>query len=330
MEVGSQARKSARTNRTMDFNTALKNITTPSWIAQHRVIIFTGTKEYPILFFSLLMQHLRKQQMPPVRSVHESENYSNIIHRFESSFLGMSSVYWLGDMQAYDQAIREKLTAYIQTYQGPNVLMVFMDSYSGKTSKYVAHIEIPALITKKHMQELCTLFGNGRVRTAPDLGVYEKQLTVDRVCLLIQYLSVVGSGVHDFNEQWLGYVIVPEQSLFTLSQYFFARDGMRFFKQWAVVKENYAAPFWISFWSEQLWRASLFIQLSEQHNFAEAKRISYKLPFSFIQRDWKNVTARELKRAHDVLYQCDYGIKNGGDESVLEMFYADYVQRAYR
>jgi hypothetical protein len=314
----------------MDFNIALKNITTPSWIMQHRVIVFTGTQEYPVLFFSLLMQQLKKQHAQPVQTIQEGESCASILHRLESSFLGMTSIYWLGDIQRYDQATREKLTTYIESYQGPNVVVLFMSSYIGKTSKQRSHIELPAQMTKKYMQELCTLFGNGRVRTAPDLNIYEKQLTLDRACLLIQYLSVVGSGIRDFNEQWLGYVIVPEQSLFTLSQYFFARDGMRFFKQWSMVKDLYAAPFWISFWSEQLWRASLFIQLSEQHNFAEAKRISYKLPFSFIQRDWKKVTADELKRAHDVLYQCDYAIKNGGDDNVLEMFYVDYVQRAYR
>jgi hypothetical protein len=314
----------------MEFNTALKNLTTPSWITQHRVIIFTGTQEYPVLFFSLLMQQLKKQHAQPVQTIQEGESYASILHRLESSFLGMTSIYWLGDLQRYDQAMREKLTAYIESYQGPNIIMVYLVSYTGKTSKQRALIDLSAQITKKNIQELCVLFGNGRVRTAPDLSAYEKQLTLDRICLLIQYLSVVGSGVRDFNEQWLSYVIVPEQSLFTLSQYFFARDGMRFFKQWSTVKDLYAAPFWISFWSEQLWRASLFIQLSEQHNFAEAKRISYKLPFSFIQRDWKKVTADELKRAHDVLYQCDYAIKNGGDENVLEMFYVDYVQRAYR
>jgi hypothetical protein len=243
----------------------------------------------------------------------------------------MSSVYWLGDIQRYDQATREKLTAYIESYQGPNMLIVYMPSHAERaSSKKMVQVELPTLINKKQIQELCALFGNGRVRTVPDLGMYEKQLTLDRVCLLIQYLSVVGSGVRDFNEQWLGYVIVPELSLFTLSQYFFARDGMRFFKQWAVLKDQYAAPFWISFWSEQLWRASSFIELSQQHNFAEAKRISFKLPFSFIQRDWKNVTAQELKRAHDVLYHCDYAIKNGGDPNMLELFYTDYLQRLYQ
>lgn len=316
----------------MEFNVALKNITTPSWITQYRAIIFTGTptQEYPVLFFSLLMQQLKKQHAQPVQTIQEGDSYPSILHRLESSFLGMTSIYWLGDLQRYDQATREKLTTYIESYQGPNSIVAYISGYTGKSSKHRLQVELPAQITKKHMQELCTLLGNGRVRNAPDLSIYEKQLTLDRACLLIQYLSVVGSGIHDFSEQWLSFVIVPEQSLFTLSQYFFARDGMRFFKQWSTVKDLYAAPFWISFWSEQLWRASLFIQLSEQQNFAEAKRISYKLPFSFIQRDWKKVTADELKRAHDVLYQCDYAIKNGGDENVLEMFYADYVQRAYR
>lgn len=317
----------------MDFITVLKNVASPSWIAQYRVVKFTGIQEYPLLFFSLLIQHLRKQGSQLIQTLGEGESYSNIIHRFESSFLGMSSVYWLGDLQRYDQATRDKLIAYINAYQGPNVLMVYMPApteRAERTPKTTLQIEVPTLLTKKHIQELCTLFGNGRVRTAPDLGMYEKQLTLDRVCLLIQYLSVLGSGVHDFNEQWLGYVIVPELSLFTLSQYFFARDGMRFFKQWAVLKDQYAAPFWISFWSEQVWRASLFIELSEQRNFAEAKRISFKLPFSFIQRDWKQVTSSELKRAHDVLYRCDYAIKNGGDGNMLELFYADYLQRTYK
>lgn len=315
----------------MDFTTLLKNLSSPSWIAQHRVIKFTGTQEYPLLFFSLLLQYLKKQGIQHMQTVQEGESYSNLLHRFETSFLGMSSIYWLGDLQRYDQSVREKLIPYIETYQGPNVLVVYTaPSTERASSKKVLSIEIPALVTKKDIQELCTLFGNGRVRTVPELGMYEKQLTLDRVCLLIQYLSVVGNGVHDFNEQWLGHVIVPEFSLFTLSQYFFARDGMRFFKQWSTLKDQYAAPFWISFWSEQLWRASFFIELSEQRNFSEAKRISFKLPFSFIQRDWKNVTSAELKRAHDVLYHCDHAIKNGGDANMLELFYTDYLQRQYQ
>ncbi len=315
----------------MDFITVLKNVASPSWIAQHHVIKCTGTQEYPLLFFSLLLQQLKKQSNQPMHTVQEDESYSSLIHRFESSFLGMSSVYWLGDIQRYDQSTREKLTTYIESYQGPNVLIIYMAPHAERSSsKKMVTVEIPAIVDKKQIQELCTLFGNGRVRTVPDLGVYEKQLTLDRVCLLIQYLSVVGSGVRDFNEQWLGHVIVPELSLFTLSQYFFARDGMRFFKQWAVLKDQYAAPFWISFWSEQVWRATLFIELSQQRNFAEAKRISFKLPFSFIQRDWKNVTAQELKRAHDVLYRCDHAIKNGGDANMLELFYTDYLQRLYQ
>jgi len=317
----------------MDFATLLKNLSSSTWLTQHRVIKFTGTQEYPLLFFSLLLQHLKKQGNQHIQTIPEGENYSNMLHRFETSFLGMSSIYWLGDMQRYEPPIREKLTAYLETYQGPNVLLIYMaPSSSERTSskQQLLHIEIPALVTKKHIQELCILFGNGRVRTAPELSIYEKQLTLDRVCLLIQYLSVVGSGVRDFNEQWLGQVIVPELSLFTLSQYFFARDGMRFFKLWSVLKDQYAAPFWISFWSEQVWRASFFIEFSEQGNFAEAKRISFKLPFSFMQRDWKQVTSLELKRAHDVLYQCDCAIKNGGDANVLELFYTDYMQRQYR
>lgn len=315
----------------MDFTTVLKNISSSHWLAQYRVITFTGTQEYPLLFFSLLIQHGKKHGGQQVHILSEHEHYASLIHRFETSFLGMSSVYWLGDIQRYEQATRDKLITYLKSYQGPNVLMVYTPpNTSPERVSSMVSIELPPLITKKHMQELCMLFGNGRVRTVPDLGVYEKQLTLDRACLLIQYLSVIGSGIRDFNEQWLGQVIVPELSLFTLSQCFFARDGMRFFKQWAILKDQYAAPFWISFWSEQLWRASFFIEFSEQGNFAEAKRISFKLPFSFMQRDWKQITVQELKRAHDVLYQCDVAIKNGGDPNVLELFYTDYFQRLYR
>jgi hypothetical protein len=65
----------------------------------------------------------------------------------------------------------------------------------------------------------------------------------------------------------------------------------------------------------------LYIEYASQGDYAEAKKVGYKLPFSFIQRDWKNHSIEELKQAHQGIYELDYRIKNGGDESFLEHFY---------
>jgi DNA polymerase III delta subunit len=133
---------------------------------------------------------------------------------------------------------------------------------------------------------------------------------------------VLGKGSAQFSRDWLPDMIVPELSLFSLSQALFDRKPSSFFKLWKQFSQKYSVPFWITFWSEQLWRAYCYVRLQKNGKEAEAKKIGYRLPFSFLNRSWRNYTLEELKTYHHLLYEIDYQVKNGGSAYALDLFYA--------
>ena len=59
------------------------------------------------------------------------------------------------------------------------------------------------------------------------------------------------------------------------------------------------------------------------------KKISFRLPFSFLSTGIKEYTFEELMRAHDAIYEYDFHLKNGGDEQMIELFYAKFFEKQW-
>jgi hypothetical protein len=114
-----------------------------------------------------------------------------------------------------------------------------------------------------------------------------------------------------------------------LSQALFDRKSRQFFLQWQRVSLIYPPQFWISFWSEQLWRACSYIQLQKDGKRDEAKKIGYRLPFSFLNNAWRTYSIGELQQAHSLLYDIDYHLKQGGNEYSLELLYARLLNKSW-
>jgi hypothetical protein len=66
----------------------------------------------------------------------------------------------------------------------------------------------------------------------------------------------------------------------------------------------------------------------ERREMVEAKKVGFRLPFSFMQRDWKKTSVHELIQAHDCIYALDYGLKNGG-EFWMELFYTKFFESGF-
>jgi hypothetical protein len=109
-----------------------------------------------------------------------------------------------------------------------------------------------------------------------------------------------------------------------LSEYFFAYDANNFFKLWSVIEKNYSEMFWISFWAEHLWRACCVINYLNLGDFAQAKRAGFRLPYTFINRDWKKHNIIKLKKLYCLLYKIDYLYKTGSPFCLFEFFYLSH------
>ncbi len=295
------------------------------------VLLFSG-KEYPVLFFSALLHRLRVSYQPVPKNVsYHTGSFSPLLAQLSTTFLGQRDFLWLGDISSLeDAATKKQLLALLPSYQGPHALIgyVHQDDLPARMPFVISLNDEPLSASAQRMA-VTFLFPHVAHEVLEDLLKTVRTTSLDHLVLLANYAGVVGKNIRPFKQEWLTTIIAPEASLFTLSQYFFARKTELFWPLWNSLKEQYAAPFWTTYWSEQLWRAYYVIKLYKEQKITEAKQLSYRLPFSFLQRDWKNLSADELQKAHHFLYKGDYSFKNGGSEFFLEVFYATFLAKQF-
>lgn len=300
---------------------------------------FIGTDNYPLLFFSETLALIRKKSGLSVYSVDwVLQSDADMALSLKMLFLGVRAVYWFGNLEELDAARKKKWITFLKNYTGPHLILFYMQtpikygqSLHGQSSKVRELVVIPETIDKKQCVQLLNIFYPDMVARNQMLAaaVYTRvsTLSLDQVYLLKQYGKLIGKNQHDFINQWLSLLIVSEQSLFTLSQYFFAQEPQKFFSLWLTVSLDYPVTFWVAYWSDQLFRACNYVQLMRRRSNVEAKQAAFRLPFSFIHRDWQKYHVKKLCDAHTALYHIDFAIKNGGTEGALDLFYSRFFQK---
>lgn len=299
-------------------------------LEKNPVFCFTGS-DYPVLFFSLLKQQWAPRLQGNIRSIDgESIDFEQFKSELSVAFLATSLVYWCGNISAFDAKLQKKFLAFAQQYQGPHKLVFFIEKVPAELKKRtdVSVLELSAELTKEHWHEIAQLFFEKTPINSQVIDSLVKKVgavSLDTICLLLHYATLLSrASVGPFIEQWLPMILNAEKSLFTLSAHFFAQKSKEFFALWYELKDTYPPQFWISYWSEQLFRATFFVKYAKAQNFLEAKKIAYRLPFTFIKKDWKSFSTKHLIMAHDFLYDIDYQLKNGGQPFALELFYSRF------
>lgn len=284
--------------------------------------------ELPILWRSRFLSVLKARLSLPLVSISLDQMDINVVKAtLETTFLGQVQYFWLEGFAQLDKKKLSSVMEYLCGYEGPHTLFLFGTAFATLPAHSLA-IDLPPSLDKAGFIHLATFFGKtAAVKNLRFIkGIYEKHdtLSLDLACVLTDYAELVGTNTEIFCKSWLDSIVIPEKSLFTLSQYFFAKDSSAFFSCWAAVANEYPPVFWISFWSEQLWRAVWVIDLYKEGKVMQAKKIGYRLPFAFLQRDWKKITVWEITQAHDFLYGLDYHLKNGGQMEALDLLYAKF------
>lgn len=242
----------------------------------------------------------------------------DIFAHLSITFLGQTSIYAIkdGDLSVSD---RKKFDSFLKDYTGPHHVYFFTsDPAYGKNA-----LLFEAAITKSLFQELALLVNNAPVSLnfVEKLFALKASYTFDEALTLLDYANLLGQrGNEAFFADWVQRILVDDVSLFTLSQYFFSQHKSMLIQEWSRLKDRYPAEFWITFFSEQLWQATLYNRYAMKGKAADAKRLTYRLPFSYVQRDWKKNSLESLVAAHELLYHIDYGLKNGYATTGLELF----------
>lgn len=310
-------------------STSKLNNTIDTTLAESHVACFVAQEKH-ILLFSQLRNYAQSSISIPVEIVDAKQaGYESIKLFLQTTFLGMKKIYFFHGIDDLNSSQKKDLLSYFSQYNGPNQLYFFTSSdVDSAMSKKLLIVDVPQTINQELFSELISWYKieyNARAKQfVAQLFENRTAIPADMACLLINYLQVLGGNSKDFFTQWLDLIVPPDQSLFVLSQYFFKKNKKAFFEQWLAVKDAYAPPFWVSFWSEQLWRASMFIALNQKQQRSQARAISFRLPFSFINYDWKKYTAVDLIKAHDFIYTIDYRIKNSSGDSSFDLFYSQF------
>lgn len=312
----------------IDFLARMKQMTT----MQEHVICFSG-REYPLLFFYYLFLFFKKSGHPVETINCGITDTVTIKNMFSTLSFSGRMTYWLADFYQLSEKKQEELVTYLSGYQGPHSILFFCNKNLVSKLSQQSLITLPDTITLHDFTAVRSLLhDNSQNKTdfTSQIVPYMDLLSLDSLCLLVHYELVLSKNSDDFFSQWITRIIDSKNSLFVLSQYFFAKKEKQFFRQWANLSEQYAPVFWPTYWADQCWRAYIYCELMQQKNYIEAKKAQYKLPFSFINRDWSLYKLDELRSMHHFLYEIDFKLKNGGSDIGLEYFYTEFFDGKFR
>ncbi len=247
------------------------------------------------------------------------------------SFLGDSQWYVLKDFSELTAVVQKKYYSYLTSYTGPHHVVCIVDeTFEIKDS--LQCIDISGELSRSLFSRLCLFIHPGASHNphfVNTLFEYCKSISLDVAFMFVHYAQFLGRNQDLFFKTWLQRIIEPESSLFTLSQHFFAKDVTRFLGLWSKMMKLYPDEFWVSYWSEQLWQAAIFLQMADKRDLSLKKFVN-RLPFSFMQKDWRLYSLDELKQAHSFLYDTDFQLKNGAGSGGVDLFCLKFVTGQFK
>ena len=293
------------------------------YIKNSFMIGFAGTS-YPLLFLKKIRDYIQLQCGLKMLYIHmQDAELAQIRAQLEMSFLGHQNIYWLGDLSTLSLKNYMQWMTYLSNYKGPHSILFFTTKeFSDKNMKLISLPEQIDYIFFKDLLSLWSPEDRERLRYTAEL-IFKKVgvLSLDHVMQMVEYAQVLGSARSSFLNDWLTSIIKPESSLFNLSGALFAGDKRSFLKQWRQLQKDYEFPFWMSYFSEQFFRAYYYISCKKNNNHIEARKIGFRLPFSFLQKDWKKWEQSIFQDAHQRIVDIDFNLKNGGSEIMLEQVF---------
>ncbi len=297
-------------------------------LANIPVICFTSSSGYPLLFFSRAIRHLKTNQTAHIQAVDcQSTNKQQVLSHLETSFLGATTLYWLRDLSALSPREQSFWYDYCTRYTGPNGIWFFVQDNKQKHI-YPVTVSVPTTIDKSLFNTLCSFFditlSARNKQFITQLFKERSTMQLDTACLLLEYMQLVGADSKMFFTDTLCSLVPSDESLFALSTAFLAKKSASFYPQWQQLGSQYSEQFWCSFFSDLLWRGAQYIRLAQENDMISARKIAYRLPFSFIKSDWRKLSQKELVAAHAFIYDADFRFKNSGGYAAFDLFFSSF------
>lgn len=297
---------------------------------KNAVTCFTGSI-YPYQFISKCLKSLIAEKyisIPRSRIQLNNQDAKSILPQLQQTILGQSSFFWLGDID--ENFPTKQSTLLIETlskYNGDNRIALFAKEVPAKT--LIATLPLPNEITLDDCIVLIKSFYPKMLNNEPKLLAIEQLFRQNKTLPLNLLFNILDSLelVHSKNLGALLDYLTPSlpfnAELSQLSQAFFKRDPS-FFKTWQQLTNEYPPVFWLAFWGDQWWRAFHVVTFALQKNIVLAKKMGFKLPYSFITKEWQTYQPGYFQHLLAQLYTIDYNVKQGSSFCFFDLVYAQH------
>lgn len=294
------------------------------------VTCFTG-KFFCASFLSTLVSHFAQTYQLDLTTIDaETITESELSAHLSMQGFGRRKLVWCGDLDAYSDSVSHLIKEMSVEYTGPACL-VFFATTAPKGVKSVVSLDeeidstlFRTLLATVYDVSLPTSFELPSLHAG--VGVREATLTFDDAMMLAQYAVLGEMSWRSVSQaRWFERLAENNRSLFTLTQYFFAKQSAQFVTFWRQVSEQYPPEFWTVFWMDVIWQAWGHLVRMQQRAETTDRKLSSKLPFSFVQRDWKRFKSQDFVRLHHKLYSVDFALKNGLGTYGLDLALISFV-----
>ncbi len=294
-------------------------------------------KKYSPLLFYKILKSFENQLGLELKKIDLDSDFSSIQKDLQTTFLGQTFLYWFSDLTLMSSKKKKSdFISFLSSYQGPHKIIGCIDDQETVTILDGQIMQFEENYTADQAIKLHFLYeGQIDSNKSPKPEVvsyflgklyrYRKQYTIDQLCVLLEYSTLLGKNMDQFFQEWLDEIVISDVSLYAVSQYFFEKNPKKFFELFNQVRHIYSEPFWTSFFSEQLFKAYWFV-VNKGQIPPEQKQMTFGLPFSFMKLDWKHHKKESLQQAHQKIYEVDLAVKSSSSSMELDLFCMQFFQ----
>lgn len=312
----------------MELLEFIEKINDKDVVSSLRYIGIKSNNYYPI-FISFMVNSVARNTNNQVIKYEVSDlSLDEIKTHLSMTMLGQRCIYWIQNLSEVEPRFLKEFLLYVEQASYEHLLIIPLDLIAPlKETNGGMLITIPDHLNDEHiialtesmLEEKDHLFMQRVIK-------YRKKIDPDTLFLLQAYARVLGRRVDLFFDTWYDRVIEPEHSLFSLSQLLFGKQRIAFYKSWQIIRPQYAEEFWIVFWLEQFWQAMIFMEQTKKIGPQEARKYVSRLPFSFMQKDYRFTQISTLQRTYEFLYTVDHDMKNGAGSHGIDLALCHYFK----
>ncbi len=283
-------------------------------------IVAYSARGYPIAFYHYLAAYVAQLIRLPLR-VYAENDVEGLIGSLSMSFLGSAFLYFVPDISIFSLSDRKKLEAFLAKYSGEHAVVVANSAGVWAPDYAVCTVDFEDKVGPEEANVLARLFFAHYWQKDERTCFVRPVLLSDFVVSCLARVLSADMPEEAF-QGYLARVSGNQGTVFSLAQCWLGKDVRGFGSLWRIMGPMYPVEYWVSFFSDLLWQASYCV---EQEGQALERALSNRLPFSFIKRDWRLYSIRELASAHAYLYLFDWQIKHGGSLQQLDLFITKFV-----